>query len=233
MDILSQIKEIAGNFNLKFKDEWFKFEWVSTRQEILSEYYFMCPDPIYNKYGKNQRDRIRNFNYFVNSKDFKKCLKRYGGQVMSEFGNLKKQISKITQNNLREELNGLIESLNKKRGNSKTLAVLTLPKNVKQKKWLLNHCLRHEWIHILLDKNKIRFQDINKKYWPYDEGINEYLSAFLEKGLSKLEKKRDNENYPMEKKYFIYAIKFRELLKHCKTPPERRSKILKFMESLS
>jgi hypothetical protein len=112
------------------------------------------------------------------------------------------------------------------------LALLTIPRNKKEKEWQMRFCLRHEWIHILLDNNKIQFQEISKKYWPYDEGINEYMGTFLDGTLEKLEKFRDKENYPMEKKNWVYAIKLRELFKDKKIPRDRKKAILNLISNL-
>lgn len=60
--------------------------YITIRHEILTEYIGTCPDPIYQKYGRKAEQRIKNIDKFVKSKDFKKCLKRYGGQVASKRG---------------------------------------------------------------------------------------------------------------------------------------------------
>jgi len=230
----SQIKKLAKEFNLKYKSEWFDYMWVSSREEILLEFIGDCPDPIYIKYGKTPNERIENLDKFVKSKDFKKCLKRVGGSVTS-LKNFKKETklyNQIENKKFKKELLNLQNKIGKKLKKTLQIALITRTNIEKWKKWIMKHCLRHEWIHILLDKNKIQFQEINKKYWPYDEGINEYFSAYLDRTLDKLEKFRDKEDYPMQKKYWIYAIKFRELLKDKKTPHERKKTILDLMRGL-
>ena len=91
-----QIKKIANEFNLKYNSKWFAYLWISVRMEILTEYIGFCPDPIYEKYGKTPAERIRNIKEFETSKDFKKCLKRYGGQAVSK-KDLSKEKSLILQ----------------------------------------------------------------------------------------------------------------------------------------
>ncbi|GBE19614.1 hypothetical protein BMS3Abin17_00338 [archaeon BMS3Abin17] len=234
LQIKSQIKKIAEEFNLKYNSEWFDYIWISSRQEILTEFIGDCPDPIYIKYGKTLNKRIENIDKFVKSLDFKKCLKRVGGQVTSR-KNLKKEIklyNKIENKKLRNELLKFHSKIGEKLKKTEYLALITKTKIPKWEKWIMKHCLRHEWIHILLEKNKIKFQKINKKYWPYDEGINEYIGAFLDEKLGDLEKFRDKENYSMEKKYWVYAIKFRELLEDKKTPKERKKTIVDLMGKL-
>jgi hypothetical protein len=230
----SHIKKLAEEFDLKYDPNWFKHLWISVRHEILTEYIGNCPDPIYQKYGKNHEQRIKNIDKFVNSKDFRDCLKRYGGQVSqkSELKQEEKWIRKINNKELRNELLKFHAKLKNQFGETDFLALLTTPRNEKEKEWQMRFCLRHEWIHILLDKNRIQFQEIAKKYWPYDEGINEYMGAYLDGTLGNLERFRDKENYPMEKKYWVYAIKLRELLKNKKTPKERKKALLYLISNL-
>ncbi|MDP4039561.1 MAG: hypothetical protein Q8P57_03210 [Candidatus Pacearchaeota archaeon] len=230
----SHIKKLAEKFDLKYNPNWFKHLWISVRHEILTEYIGNCPDPIYQKYGKTAKQKIKNIDKFVNSKDFQNCLKRYGGQVSqkSELKQEEKWIKKIDNEELRNELLKFHEELKNQFGETDFLALLTIPRNEKEKEWQMRFCLRHEWIHILLDKNKIQFQEIAKKYWPYDEGINEYMGAYLDGTLNKFEKFRDKEDYPMEKKYWVYAIKLRELLKDKKTSEERKKALLDLISDL-
>ena len=175
-----------------------------------------------------------NIDKFVNSKDFKNCLKRYGGQISqkSELKQEEKWIKQIKDKKLKKELLKFHKKLKKQFGEANFLALLTIPKNKKEEGWLMKFCLRHEWIHILLKKNKIKFQEISKKCWPYDEGINEYMGTYLDKKLDKLEKFRDKENYPLEKKNWIYAIKLRKLFKNKKIPKERKEVIINLLYDL-
>ncbi|MAG79216.1 hypothetical protein CMI40_02470 [Candidatus Pacearchaeota archaeon] len=229
-----QIKKLAKEFDLKYNPKWFNYMWISKREEILTEYIGDCPDPIYIKYGRTINERIKNIDKFVNSKDFKKCIKRYGGQVTHK-KNWKKEeklFKKIKNIELRIELLRLHDKIKQRFEKIDCLALMTKTKIKKEYDWLMKYCLRHEWIHILLNKNKIHFQDINKKYWPYDEGLNEYLAMFLEKKLHRLEEFRKKEKYPMEHKNWVYAIKFRSLLKNAKTPKERKQEILNLMKRL-
>ncbi len=232
--IKTQIKKIAKEFDLKFNPEWFNYMWIPIRHEILTEYLGDCPDPVYKKYGKTPKERIKNIDKFVNSVDFKKCLKRFGGQI-SDKKDLKQEekwINQIKNERIKEEMLALHCRIKKKLAKTDKLALLTIPSNKKQKEWQLKNCLRHEWIHILLEQNKIHFQKINKKYWKYDEGLITYIEAFTDKKLKKLEKMRDEEDYPMEKQYYVYAMRFRKILENKKIPKERKQEIIKLMKEL-
>tara|TARA_Y100000310_G_scaffold322053_2_gene380584 strand:+ start:427 stop:1152 length:726 start_codon:yes stop_codon:yes gene_type:complete len=230
----SQIKKLAEDFGLRYNPEWFRYIWISVRHEILTEYVGNCPDPVYQKYGKTAEQRIKNIDAFVSSKDFKDCLRRYGGQVVQRKDLPKeiKLIRKIEDESLRDELLRFYKNLERRFSKNDFLALLTIPRNKKERVWQVKSCLRHEWIHILLDKNKIKFQEISEKYWPYDEGLNEYLGSYLDGSLSKLEKFRDNENYPMEKKYWVYALKFRKLFEGAIGAREMKKVILDLISDL-
>src|SRR3989344_5511489 len=96
-DVRYQIKKLAKEFDLKYNTGWFKHLWITAKSHILTEYIGDCPDPIYQKYGKNPQQRIKNIGKFISSKDFKVCLRRYGGQVVqrNELKQQKKWIKKI------------------------------------------------------------------------------------------------------------------------------------------
>lgn len=233
--VKSQIQKVARDFNLKFEDKWFQFIWISPEQEILTEYIGDSPDPIYKKYGKTPEDRIKNIDKFVNSKDFKKCLKRFGGQVAEKryWKQEKEWINQIKNHRIKMELLRSHYKIKKKFSKIDRLALLSIPYNKQQKEWQLKYCLIHEWLHILLMKNKILFQKINQKYWKYDEGLVTYLGVYIEKKLEDLEKMRNKEKYPIERQYSIYAIKFRKLLDNKKNPQEKHQIIIKLIKKLN
>ena len=220
--IKSQLKTLAKEFSLKYKKKWFNFMWISKRENVFLEYIMGCPDPIYSRYGITRGQRAKNLLKFLSSAEFKKCLKRYGGQVVyKKYWNKKR-----FENN--SELLKLYNRI--KLGTEGAMALLTSTNIKKEKDYLIKYILRHEWIHILLQKNNIYFQKAGKKYWSYDEGLNEYLASFLDNDLDNLEKHMAKEKYPMEKKYWKYAIKFRELLKNRKAPSERKNVIIGLMK---
>ena len=226
VSIKSQIKKLAKEFDLKYNPSWFRFIWVSSRENILIEFITGCPDPIYANYGKKPAERIRNMPRFIASIEFKKCLKRYGGQIVSKEVLDKRTIGKIQERATRKELLGVYSRA--RLGKYKRVALLTKAKNKKQLYFLLKDILRHEWIHILLSRNNISFQSLNKKHWAYDEGLVEFMASFLDKDLDNLEKHMANEKYPMERKYWEYAIKFRKMLKGKIMPKDRKRTISRF-----
>src|SRR4030042_3868687 len=232
--IKSQIKKLAGDFDLRYQKEWFQYLWISPREEILSEYIGDCPDSIYWRYGKTKDDKIKNINKFISSKDFKSCLRRVGGSVASR-KDMEKElilIKKIPNEEIKQEMLRYHKRIIDKLKKTERVALITKTNIKKWYNWLMKYGLRHEWIHILLDKNKIQFQEIKKKLWHYDEGINEYLGAYLDSNLDKLEKFRNKERYPMEKKNWIYAIKFRKILEGKNTPKDRKKALIELIKRL-
>ncbi len=233
-EIKSQLKKLAKEFDLQYKDEWFKYLWISKRENTLIEYLWMCPDPIYTQYGKTLHERTKNIDKFVNSKEFQEIIKRFGGQVMKkkELTQGVKIVRNIENKNLMKEIQNLIKKIKNKIKSSTSLALLTETKIKKEQEYLKKRILLHEWIHIILFKNNIRFQKINKKDWKNDEGLCTFCEEFVNNNLDKLESKAKKITYPMEHQYYIYAIKFRNLLKNASTPKERKQIILKKLREL-
>lgn len=229
-----KLKELAKEFDLKFNKNWFSFIWISKRNARYLEYLGMCFDPIYSKFGRNIKKRIESIDKFKVSKELKKIKNEFSGQAITKEEVLRgiNNCKEIKNEKLKKELLNLYKKiyLNLKEGN---LALLTKTKNKKQKEVLLNSILMHEWIHHLLIKNNIYFKSISEYYWKYDEGLVTYLEYYIKKRLSYLELIKNKVQYSNQKQYYIYAIKFRDLLKDIDKPKERKKKLIKLRDSLS
>jgi hypothetical protein len=225
--IKNELRSLAEDFNLKFNEKWFNFVWISKKQEILAEFLSNCQDPIYKKYGKNLHDRIDNFDQFIQSKDFCEGCKRFGGSVYSkeDLGKYKKIIKKIKNPIIKKEIKKFIIITEKKLKNLEYIPILTKTKIKNEEQWLFKYILRHEWIHLLLNKNKITFSD-----WRYNEGLNEYLGSFAGRNLKDLEVFRDKEKYPYQKQYFIFAIKFRNWMRNINSSKDRKMKLMELVK---
>jgi hypothetical protein len=232
--IRKQIKDIARKFGLRYNKNWFSYIWVPTKVEIISEYVGNCPDPIYQKFGRSPKTRMKNFNRFLRSKAYKDLLKRHGGQVAHK-DHLNEEIYLILQikdRKIKRQMITFYSHLAKKFQSTESVAVLALPKKKEDRERQLSYCLRHEWIHILLEKNNIDFQRINPKYWAYDEGLSEFIGEYIDNNLHNLEKIRKQEEHTFEKKYVSYAIKFRQLMEYKNTSQKRKLAILRLMNIL-
>jgi hypothetical protein len=96
--IKKQLLLLSKKLELKYNSNWFNLVWITKEQEILTEYLGDCKDEVYEKYGKNIKDRVKNLEKFYSSKDYKLCIKRYGGQVFNRKSIflLKSLMNKIT-----------------------------------------------------------------------------------------------------------------------------------------
>ena len=232
-EIKTNLKKISQDFNLKYNSNWFNVLCISKRHARYLEYIGMCFDPIYTQFGKTIEKRIENIKKFEASKEYKKIKNEFSGQAITkkEVSKGIKDCKKIKDEKLKKELLNL-HYLILKNLKEDNLALLTKTNNKKQKEILLNSILFHEWIHLLLMKNKIYFKSRGDKYWKYDEGLVTYLEYYPKNRLNYLESIKYKVKYPSQKLYFVYAIKFRKLLYGTKNPKERKIKLLSLAKSL-
>ncbi len=228
--IKSQIKKLSKDFGLKYNPKWFNYIWISKRDEIILQYIGNCLDSVYDKYGDYDNGRIKNISKFFKN-DLKRLSKRYGGEVYSieSLVYQKKIIANIKDKSIRTEILKLLNKI-KKHLTNKKIALITRT-NIKNEYKDIMGILRHEWLHILLFQNNIEFGKINNKLWMYDEGLCTYFESYIDGTINQLGAKVKARQYPYEKKYFVYAIKFRELLKNKKTSTQRKNTILRLYES--
>ncbi len=225
---------LAKEFELKFDSSWFRYIWISKKENTILEYMWMCPDPIFEKYGSNCYERAKNIENFLTSSDFEECLNRFGGQVINK-NTFKKYFPKSTEyienKEIREDTLRIYHRIMNAMGKSGSIAILTSSEKSQEKERLKEFVLFHEWIHILINKNNLRFEFPKLDNWRYNEGLVTYFQEFYYKNLDKLEEKIKNTNYDFQKQYYINAIKFRKLLKDAHTPRERKELIIKLKEA--
>jgi hypothetical protein len=230
----ADVKKIAKSFDLKYNANWFKVLFISKREEILSEYVGTCPDEIYMKYGKTAKERINNIDKFVDSTDFKKCVKRYGGHVAARKWLAKEErwYKQIKNAQLSKELLTLQHRIKKELGDTDSIAVLTRTQSKKELNFVLTHILKHEWLHILAIKNKIFFQEIKPSYWKYDEGLMFYFDAILQNRVARLEQDTNAIKTKFEKICSQKACEFKQLLETKESPKMRKQAILNLYKKL-
>ncbi len=258
--IKSHIKKLAKEFNLEFEEKWFDYLVISKNENEIIKYLLGCPDPIYDRFGKTSKEKIRNINLFLNSKEYKSMISGEGGQVSTKYS-LKYQ-KKLTKKIKDKKINARLTKLNQKIESKlksldlvgiEDIALITkttkdkekITKRILRHEWIhillfknkilfkrINKELRHEWIHILLFKNKILFKRINKEYRMYDEGLVTFLEFFIDKNIKDLEKIEQKIENPYRRNYFTYAIKFKKLMKNKDTPQVRKGKIFELMKKL-
>jgi hypothetical protein len=226
-EILEELKKFSLKTRLNFDKEWFKLAWITKEQEILTEYISDCRDPIYEKYGHTVSERIKNLDDFYNSEGYSKCKIRYGGQVISKQypSRIKNLISKIKNEKIEGTLIDFCDRIEKNVGDSDKIAVLTETDIKTERENLINNILRHEWIHILLDKNRI-----HPNKWEYNEGLVTYIEFYLMNRLDTMEDYAKKQKNNFEKEYFLKGIIFRDLVKNIKDEDQFR-KIKEFLKT--
>jgi hypothetical protein len=228
--MISKLKKLAKEFDLNFNKKWFKHIWISKKENIMLEFMWMCPDPIYKKYGATPLERAKQIENFLTSTDFEQeLLHRFGGQVINKKTFTKyfsKWISEIENLEIKKDYQSLYKKIFSALGNSSRIAILTKSKKENEIKKLKSFVLFHEWIHVLVNENNLK-----PKNWKYNEGLVTYFQEFTEGNLDDLEKGIEKwKHYNFQKQYFIYAIKFRELLKEMIIPSERKTKLKKYLK---
>ncbi|MEK6807703.1 MAG: hypothetical protein AABX75_01610 [Nanoarchaeota archaeon] len=235
----TQIIKLSAHLSLRYAPAWLSYIFVASKIKVLADYAGMCPDQDYQKFGTTFKKRLININRFITSAEFAKHAKLWCGQVISktDYKLLLRACNKIKNKKLRNAFSKTLKKINLKFKNSDKVILLTnisllIKLNKKSElNWIIRFMLLHELIHILLSKNKINFQRKNSKYWKYDEGLVTYCDFWLQRKLFLLERKAVKFADKLEKWYYTYAIKFRDLLKN-KNPVERKKAILRMYKKL-
>jgi len=234
-EIKEKLKNISKYLKIKYNDKWFKYNWISKEENVKLEYMWMCPDPIFAKYGRSPQERAKNVEKFLLSDGFKKCLHQFGGQVINK-DTFKKYfldwINNIKNIQIKEDYLKIYKKILNKLNKSSTIAILTKTNKKQEKNELKNNVLLHEWIHILINKNNLRFSYNIKDEWKYNEGLVTFLQELAKGKIDKLEENAKRASYDFQKQYYIYAIRFKELLKKVDNPKERKEKIINLKNSL-
>ena len=228
--MIEKLKKLANKFDLDFNKKWFKHIWISKKENILLEYIWMCPDPIYSKYGRCPFERAKQIENFLTSTDFEQeLLHRFGGQVINKKTFTKyflKWVNEIENLEIKSFYRNLYKKIISALDNYNRIAILTESEKETENKKLKTFVLFHEWIHVLVNENNLK-----PKNWKYNEGLVTYFQEFAEGKLDNLEKGIEKwKHYGFQKQYFVYAIKFRELLKNVETSSERKIKLKKFLK---
>jgi hypothetical protein len=220
MKNLLKLKKLANDFGLKFNVKKFNVVFIPKEDIILYLYLIGCPDKEYSKYGKTHIQRIKNIDRFLQSNEFHILKRKYAGTIIEKKPLEKIKLAKIKNPKIQNTATKLVKELKRKEF---LAALLPIIKNQKERKFLLNVVLFHEWIHTLLLENGINFQRKTIAKWYLDEGLASYMQLFSEKGKSDLSNKANNyKNSNVRKGFLIWN----KLLKDKLTPKERLNAIL-------
>lgn len=230
--IRTDIQILAKQFSLKYKENLFKVSFVTKRQHVILKYLTGCPAAAYVKFGKTKREHIKRIDEFLNSNEFSSLIKEQGGCVINK-KDIQTSIKKLKNEKLKRELNSILKRLKFTPFGS---IILTKPETLREKRFLKT-ILFHEWIHILLNSNRIYFQRIKRKYWTLDEGLVTYLQTFYgnkKSDISKIIEKqfKSKKATDLFKTYGRNALKWNKILKNKNIPEERKKAIFVFYKKL-
>jgi len=161
-----KLKTLAKRFSLKYNSRILNLNIVSKKELVMINYLNNCPD--YNKFGRGN-ERVKNIEKFLSSKLFMKSIKKQGGCVINKKDFINK-VKNIRNLNIRKKYEKIIKKMK-----GKNLVVyVSKPTNIKERKFVETIIL-HEWIHILLNYNKINLQKINPKFWILEDGLVNFI----------------------------------------------------------
>ena len=133
-----------------------------------------------------------------------------------------KLIPKVPDKKVKKEVENLYNKVKKKIGEAKRLTLIWKPSAKEAKSQMRKEIVFHEFIHELMEDNKIR-----PKSWKRNEGLITYITHFV------LNKHRKFEKVPLLGKnkmwniYARYTHRWAKLLKNVRIPEERKKIILR------
>ena len=216
-----RLKKLSKDFNLKFDSRKFNVVFLPKEDVIIYLYLVGCPDKEYSKYGQTQNQRIKSIERFLKSKEFSILKKRYAGTIIEKKSIREIKVRNIRNLGIRQKCNKIISNLKRKECHA---ALLSIIRNKRERKFLINIVLLHEWIHTLLLYNGINFQKKTKYKWYLDEGLANYLMLFSETGKNDVKVK--TKNFQMKKGLLIWNRLLRDKL----TPKGRYNTIIDYLE---
>lgn len=150
MDVDLKIKKLASKLGLFYKAAGYNYILCSKKEIIIRNFLGGCPDPSYIEY-KHDPELLKDF---LQSSDFKRQTKQEQGCVIdkSAIKRESKKAQKIVDANLRRDILKFYLRLQKKIKKNKELALIYSPKDYE--KTVFQEVPLHEYIHLLLDKNK-------------------------------------------------------------------------------
>jgi len=215
------LKNLAKDFNLKFDPGKFDVAFLPKEDVIIYLYLAGCPDKKYSKYGQTQNKRMKNIERFFKSKEFSVLKRRYAGAIIEKKAVHGIKVRDIENHVIRRQCNKIISGLKSKEPHAALLPVI---RNRRERKFLTDVVLFHEWVHALLLCNGINFQKRTESKWYLDEGLANYMMSFSETG--KTEVKVKTKDFQMRRGLSIWN----RLLKDKLTPKERHDTIADYLK---
>ncbi len=201
------IKKFSKKYGLKYNSKWFRCIFLPYKESLIKK--FLSGSPLIG-YGFDKREkRFKNLNRFIKSELFKTMNKgkRNHANIISfnDFEREKNEINRIKEFKLREKVRSIYGKIEKK---FKAKYLVILPKSGSYNLQILTH----EWMHILLNKNKVKKK--GRGYDWFNEGLATLTEYLVSNKTNKL--KDDVKNIKVRHMYLKYALKWKEKLKKSK-----------------
>ena len=223
-----KLKRLAEEFGMNFDIKIFKKNIVNEQDCLLLQFISGAPVNGFDNFGTTLKQRAKNIDRFLAS-DMSLYYNRGDGLVVDiaeTLGVIKNIKNQKTKKRLLVLLNGF-----------KTYAgeavVLGKPEKTDKRK-KISRVLYHEWIHVLVDYNKLTFKD-----WKYNEAFTIYLEHYLKtmdnRDLESLKKEVEEEifNRKHKKNYDIVTIhmgRFIKLFQDKDTSEEKMAALHEFWQ---
>ncbi len=202
------IKKFSKRYGLNYEPEWFKDVYLPYEEMLIKK--FLSGSPLSDYSFDEPKKRFRKLDKFIKSDFYKRMKKRKTGRAamvaIDHFNEERKEIKRIENPALRRKVEDIYDKIGK---NLKNKYLIILPNNGSN----LLRILTHEWMHVLLNKNKV-----NKKKRGFD-WLNEGLATFIEYDVTNrtdqikidLEERNLNKTRYMYLKYALkWKLKFEE-----------------------
>ena len=212
---------------MKFDIKIFKKNTVSKLDCILLQFITGAPfPPEFNRFGMTLKQRAKNIDRFLSSD----MSIYYGDGLVVDIAETLGVIKNIKNQKTKKRLLVLLNGFKTYAGEAVVLG--KLEKTDKRKK--ISRVLYHEWIHVLVDYNKLTFKD-----WKYNEAFTIYLEHYLKtmdnRDLESLKKEVEEEifNRKHKKNYDIVTIhmgRFIKLFQDKDTSEEKMAALHEFWQ---
>jgi len=215
----ADLRRLARDFDLQYSTRNLNLILLSRREGLMRNYLSWAPH--FNRFGKIAEERVGNIDEFFKSEEFRRW--RWGGTVVTkkELDAELRMIPEIKNREIGERYLTLYRRFEGaiKSGDYLTLLLECRGKN--RRHTILTRVLRHEWMHILLEENRIHFSDLGGDCWLVDEGLVTYMEAYLDGKRGRLNQRLSVTKNPWGRKYLQHALKWKNILEDEETPYRR------------
>lgn len=223
--MLRKLKKLAKEFDMKFDARIFKKNFTSKQDCMLLQFITGSPHPLeFNKFGITLKQRAMNIEGFIASD--KSTYYNTGDGLVVDIAETLGTIKNIGNQKTKKKLVLLLNGFKTYSGEA---VVLGRPENALETK-KINRVLYHEWIHVLVEYNKLTFRD-----WRYNEAFTVYLEHYLKTMDNRdIESLKEDVRKASHKKGYGQVTRrmdrFIKLFEDKSTPEERMAALREFWQ---